>query len=105
MSKRTKWFLALLLAVSSVVVVRAALVEIYYLPLVRSGYPIVPTPIPTKTPNIPCLSLKTTGVCVTDIDFDPYSGGPLNEFIRLKNLSSASFTEDRIPATVRINMT
>jgi hypothetical protein len=90
MPHRVKLLFALLLALLSFVVVQAALLEIQYLPLARSGYPIIPTPTPTKTPVTPCLSLKTTGVCITAIDVDPYSGGPLNEFIRLQNVSSSS---------------
>lgn len=90
MSKRIKWLLALLIALGSVVVARAALVEIFYLPLVLSGNPIIPTPKPTSTPNTPCLSLKTTGLCITGIDFNPYTGGPLNESINLRNISSSS---------------
>lgn len=89
MSKRIQLSLAVLLTLGSVIVVRAALQELLYLPLIRSGYPVIPTPVPTNTPNTPCLSLKTTGICITKIDFAPFSGGPLNEFIRLENLSSS----------------
>lgn len=102
MSKSLKWILAAMLAMSVVVVVRASLQTTQYLPIVaRNPTPtptttatptVTPTPTktpsPTKTPNTPCLSLETSGVCIIEIDPDPSSGGPLNEFIRLKNLSN-----------------
>ena len=88
MSKRGICLVALLFALGSVIVVNAALEEILYLPDIRSGYPVIPTPSPTLTPNTPCLSLKTSGVCITEIEFAPFNG-PLNEFIRLENLSSS----------------
>jgi len=105
MSKSLKWILAVIFALSVVIVARASLQINNYLPVVYKDFPVptvtitptptvtptpTKTPSPTKTPDTPCLSLKTKGVCITDIDYDPSSGGPLNEVIRLKNLSSSS---------------
>lgn len=106
MSKSVKWVLAVLLALGVVIVARASLLSVQYMPIVYKDYPIVPTNTPTptltptptktptktptvtKTPDTDCLSLKTSGVCITEIDYNPDKGGPLNEFIRLKNLSN-----------------
>lgn len=76
MSKRTKWFVALFFTMLSVVVVRAALVEILYLPVIRSGYPIRPTATP-----IP-------GIYMIDIDYRP-TPDPLNEFVEIENINIA----------------
>ena len=76
MSKRTKWILALLFALLSVVVVQAALDEIIYLPLARRGYPIKPTPTP-----IP-------GIYLADIEYDPPEPTPaLFEYVEISNIN------------------
>lgn len=76
MSKRAKWFLALLLALASVVVVRAALVEVFYLPVIRSGYPIQPTPTPVP------------GIYLTDIEYAPPEPTPaLYEYVEISNIN------------------
>ena len=76
MSKRTKWILALLLALGSVVVVRAALVEVFYLPFIRSGYPIQPTPTPVP------------GIYLIDIEYAPPEPTPaLYEYVEIENIN------------------
>jgi hypothetical protein len=74
MSKRLKWFLAVLLALGSVVVVRAALEEIFYLPVVLSGYPIQPTPTPVP------------GIYLIDIDYQP-TPNPMEEYVEIENIN------------------
>ena len=76
MSKRIKWFLALLLALGSVVVVRAALDEVFYLPLLRSGYPLQATPTPVP------------GIYMTDIVYAPPEPTPaLYEYVEISNIN------------------
>ena len=72
MSRRGICLLALLLALGSVIVANAALEEMLDLPDVRSGYPIIPTPSPTRTPDTPS-SLLNIGVCITEIEFAPFN--------------------------------
>lgn len=76
MSKRIKWLLALLIVLGSVVVVRAALIEIFYLPVVMSGYPIQPTPTPVP------------GIYLTDLEYDPPDPTPaLYEYVEISNIN------------------
>jgi hypothetical protein len=109
MHKKVVLGLAVILVLTVAFAAQAALQENRYLPLVYRQIPtatstvtvtLTPTPTttptstktptPTKTPDTPCLSLKTSGVCITDIDYKPATGGPLNEFISLKNLGSSA---------------
>jgi hypothetical protein len=108
MHKKVVLRLAVILILTVAFVAQAALQETSYMPLVYRQIPsatltatvtLTPTatqspgptktPTPTKTPNTPCLSGKTSGVCITDLDFAP-DNGPLNEFLTLKNLGSSS---------------
>jgi hypothetical protein len=86
MSKRLKWGLATLIVLSVVFVAQATILQNYYIPLV---YRQLPTPTPT--PKTECLSGKTSGVCITDLD---YKGGIDEEVISIKNLSSSIDMKD-----------
>lgn len=74
MSKGLKWFVALVLALGGVLLVRAALLEITYLPVVLSGYPILPTATP-----IP-------GIYVTNVIYRP-TPDPLDEYVEIKSIN------------------
>ena len=74
MSKRWKWFIALAFALGSVLVVRAALLELTYMPVVLSGYPIIPTPTP-----IP-------GIYLTDLVYAP-TPDPLDEYVEITSIN------------------
>ena len=86
MSKRLQWGLAILIVLSIAFVAQATVLQNYYLPLV---YRQVPTPTPT--PKTECLSGKTSGVCITDLE---YKGGIDEEVISIKNLSSSVDMKD-----------
>lgn len=100
MSNKLRWALGILIALSLVVAANAAGLYAYHLPLVYNDYPLptaTNTPTPTKTPtptSTPkpgaCLSGKTTGLCITGLDYKPTSGGSLNESISIKNLGSSA---------------
>ncbi len=101
MHKKIILGLAVLLTLSLVFVVQAAFQESYFMPLVYRKLPtatLTPTPTktptPTNTPGTPGRSLKTTGVCITNIDYAPKTGGPLNESITIRNLSSSAVNMD-----------
>lgn len=98
MVKKIVWVAVALLTLSLVFAAQAALTNPLYLPLVYNQKPTAtntpiptrtPTPTATKTPGA-CLSGKTSGVCITAIDYNPRTGGPLNEVLTLKNLSSST---------------
>lgn len=99
MNKKIIWSLGILIALSVVLVANAAQLNESYLPLVYKNKitTIIVTPTPTKTPkptSTPapgqCLSGKTSGLCITNIDYKPSTGGSLNESITIKNLGSSS---------------
>jgi hypothetical protein len=74
MPKRIKWFLAVIIVLGSVAVVRAALIEVFYLPFVRSGYPIQPTPTPVP------------GIYLIDIEYRP-TPDPMDEYVEIENIN------------------
>ena len=98
MKLELKWVLAVCLILCFVIIVDAAQLNTIYFPVVY-GNLLTPTntATPTKTPkptSTPapgqCLSGKTTGLCITKIDYKPLSGGALNESISIKNLGSSA---------------
>ena len=98
MKMELKWVLAVCLILSFVIIVDAAQLNTIYFPVVY-GNLLTPTntatptktPKPTSTPALgQCLSGKTTGLCITKIDYKPLSGGALNESISIKNLGSSA---------------
>lgn len=104
MKKNIKWLFGILAVLSIVIVVNAAQLNQAYFPVVYVNLPTATrtptptkTPIPTKTPTPTktpapgqCLSGKTSGLCITNINYKPSSGGPLNESITIKNQGSAA---------------
>jgi hypothetical protein len=93
MSRKHKWILAALIVLSVVIIAQATSLQNLYLPLTYKNHLIATptkTPTITPTPSTPCLSGKASGVCIIDIDYKPTTGGPLNEFISIKNLGSSS---------------
>lgn len=98
MSKKIIWILGIFIALSIVLVANAAQLNELYLPVVYKNHLIqVKTPTPTKIPKPTatpapgqCLSGKTSGLCIINIDYQPKSGGSLNESITIKNLGSSS---------------
>jgi hypothetical protein len=106
MSKKFRWALGILIALGLVIAVNAAGLYAYHLPLVYNDYPLATptrtstptktsaptkTPTPTSTPKPgQCLTGKTSGLCITSLDYNPKSGGSLNESISIKNLGSSA---------------
>ena len=98
MKKSLKWALVLCLILGTVLIANAAQINKYYMPVIYVTFPTAtktPTPTktatPTKTPAPgQCLSGKTSGLCITNIDYLPKSGGALNESITIKNMGSTS---------------
>lgn len=98
MKKSLMWAVILCLILGTVLIVNAAQLNNYYMPVVYVSNPTATrTPTPTKTPtptHTPkpgaCLSGKTSGLCITNIDYAPKSGGALNESISIKNLGSSA---------------
>jgi hypothetical protein len=87
MSNRLKWFLAALIALGVVFIAQATSLSSLYLPLVYNKY-LIATPTNTPKPG-ECLSGKTNGVCITDIDYKPITS-PLDEFVSIKNKGNSS---------------
>lgn len=94
MKKNLKWVLIVCIILGTVLIAEAAQINTIYMPLV---YRNIPTATPTKTPKPTatpkpgqCLSGKTTGLCITNIDYQPKSGGALNESISIKNMGSSA---------------
>jgi hypothetical protein len=98
MKKHLMWILILCLILGTVLIVNAAQLSNLYMPMVYVTIPTATsTPTPTKTPtptHTPkpgaCLTGKTSGLCITNIDYAPKSGGALNESITIKNLGSSA---------------
>ena len=97
MSKILKWAIVLCLMLGTVLIANAAQLSNYYMPVVYVTNPTATrTPIPTKTATPTktpapgeCLTGKTSGLCIINIDYQPKSGGALNESITIKNLGSS----------------
>jgi hypothetical protein len=112
MSTRTKWLLALALAVSVVAVARAALQNNYYFPLVaRQPQPtrtptstgtvtvtptVTRTPTPTRTITPTRTQTPEPKVNIVEIQFEPEDPGegPLDEYVRIRNDSDDSVNMD-----------
>jgi hypothetical protein len=104
MKTNIKWILVLGFLLSIGLIAEAAQLNQIYMPVVYINNPTpTSTPTPTKTPNPTrtprptstpapgqCLSGKTSGLCITIIDYQPKSGGSLNEYIGIKNLGSSA---------------
>ena len=87
MSSKLKWALAALIVLSVVIIAQATSLQSLYIPLAYNKYLIA---TPTKTPKPgECLSGKTKGVCITDIDYKPTTS-PLDEFVSIKNKGNSS---------------
>jgi hypothetical protein len=94
MSRKFKWFIAILVVLSVVIVAQATSLQSTYLPLVYNQEPTAtpthtPTPTVTPTPSTECLSGKDEGVCITDIIYKPTTS-QLDEVVSIKNLGSSS---------------
>jgi hypothetical protein len=98
MSKKRIWSLAALLTFGVVLVVQAASLNSLYLPLAYNGKLIptaTPTPTPTPTPKPsdcinPHFPVDTIEVCFTDLDQKPTTGGPINEWVTIKNIGTTA---------------
>ncbi len=88
MSSKIKWVLAALMVLSVVIIAQATALNNIYLPVIYLDPTNTPTPIPTQIPG-ECLSGKTKGVCITDIDYKPITS-ELDEFVSIKNKGNSS---------------
>lgn len=92
MSKKLKWTLAGLLVFSVVFIAQASALNSLYMPLVYNNL-LIATATPTPKPG-DCISqsfpVKTIKVCFTDIDPKPTTGGPINEWVTIKNTGSSA---------------
>lgn len=97
MSKKIIAVVFLLLTAGTIVAVRAAVTQYYYLPIVYNQPTPTPTQTitptvtgtPTKTPTPTPTATPEPGVYITDIVFDP-TGDPLDEYVAIKNSESKS---------------
>ncbi|MFC1922995.1 lamin tail domain-containing protein [Chloroflexota bacterium] len=94
MSGKFKWVIAILAVLSVVVIAQATALQSTYLPLVYNQQPTAtptrtPTPTIAPTPSTECLSGKTSGVCITDVIYQP-TKSLLDEVVSIKNLGSSS---------------
>lgn len=87
MSNKLKWSLAALIVLGVVFIAQATSLNSLYLPLVYNKY-LIATATNTPKPS-ECLSGKTKGVCITDIDYKPITS-PLDEFVSIKNKGNSS---------------
>jgi len=87
MSSKLKWALAALIVLSVVIIAQATSLQSRYIPLAYNKY-LVATPTNTPKPG-ECLSGKTKGVCITDIDYKPITS-ELDEFVSIKNKGNSS---------------
>jgi hypothetical protein len=112
MSTKIKWLLALVLAVSVVIVARASLQNEYYLPIVYKQFtPTITATVtrtPTQTPSVSPTATRTATptrtvtpkpiVWLNDAELNG-PGGPLDEWVSVKN--STDDTVDMTDWTLR----
>jgi hypothetical protein len=92
MSRKIKWILAALMALSVVIIAQATAINNYYMPFVRLDPTLTPTPTPTEKPT-ECINqvfnVSKLKVCFTDIKYKPTTS-PLDEWVTIKNLGNSA---------------
>lgn len=97
MSSLSKWILALVIALSLVMIVQASQQQQSYLPIVYKQLGLTPTGTSTRTPTITTTPTRTptvtktptplAGLEITKILYLPV-GDPLDEYVEIKNKES-----------------